>query len=153
MSEVIDRSGGFHVYSTGYGFKFEPDMTRTGGHTIAIDAAPTISGGVDWRNNKTRVQLSIRELPALGAFLFGYQDRFEVDFHGGAKKGAELKQQDCDGYPYAIRVWSGSRVCAAGLTRTDRFMLQALAVQAIRRNWRAVDGAGLVRMLEMYSES
>lgn len=152
MGDVIDRSGGFHVYSTGYAFKFEPDITRNGEHTIAIDAAPMVSGGADWKNRKTRVQVAMQELPALGAFLFGYQLRFAVDFHGGVKKGLELKRQDRDGYPYAVRVWSGSAVSAAGLTRSDFFMAQALVVQAIRRNWRAVDGAGLMRMLEMYSD-
>ena len=153
MSDAIDRSGGFHLYSTGYGFKFEPDMTRSGGHTIAIDAAPMMSGvGPDWRNRKTRVQMAIDELPGLGSFLFGYQNSFAVDFHGGVKKGLDLKRQKRVGYPYVIRVWSGSNVCAAGLTRSYFFMLQALTIQAIRRNWRAVDGAGLMRMLEMYSE-
>ena len=93
-SEARPERLSVHVYGGKAALCFEPDETRSGVPTIAVDAAHAVGEREYSWKEKLRIQFTTLELPQVVAVLVGSVPRCEFKGHGpGKNKGFSLENQ------------------------------------------------------------
>lgn len=158
-SERVDSPGpmgrdrqSVHVYGNKSALCFEPDTTKDGTHTVALDAAlATGPRQYDWKR-KIRVQLTVRELPIVAAVIFGFGRFCEFKNHGtNNDKGFSLENQEKNavGQVFA-RVFAKDQVLrAVPIDAADAWRVGALFVRQLRQQYPWLDGDTLMMSLRM----
>lgn len=142
-----DRAS-FHVYGGKAALCFEADTTRSGVHTIALDAA--IATGPKQYNwgKKVRLQLTRSELPIVTAVLLGTLNRCEFKNHGqDNSKGFSMERQD--GGKVFIKVMAkGEGVKAVPVEAPDVFFVAALFTRQLQKGLPWLDTAGVLSLIK-----
>lgn len=136
-----------HVYGGKAALCFEADTTRSDAHTIALDAAPTVATRkYDWAN-KTRVQMTVNELPFVTAVLMGLLPRCEYKNHGpDNNKGFSMERQD--GGKVFVRVFEGEKgVKAVPVEAADVYHVAGLCMRQLMLNAPWLDATGILATL------
>ena len=144
-SEKGDRLS-VHVYGSGAALCFEPDQTRRGDHTIALDAArSTGPRAYDW-GGKIRLQMTQPELPVVAGVLLGRIAKCEYGNHGPANdKGFSLENQD--GRIFARVFAKGKSPCAVPIGPEDAYRVAALVVRQLRENAPWMEACDVIRLV------
>lgn len=135
-----------HVYGSKAALCFEPDMTRGGVHTIALDAAlATGQRQYDWQN-KIRVQLTQTELPVAACVLLGWIPRCEYRNHGPDNdKGFSLENQTGRVF---VRVFAkGLGLRAVPIEPPDIYRVTTLFLRQLRENSPWLSGMDIMHAL------
>lgn len=136
-----------HVYGGKGALCFEADTTRSDAHTVSLDAAPTIAPRkYDWQN-KTRVQMTIHELPFVTAVLMGLLPSCEYRNHGpDNNKGFSMQRQE--GGKVFVRVFEGDKGAkAVPIEASDVFHVASLCLRQLMLNSPWLDTAGILATL------
>lgn len=135
-----------HVYGSGAALCFEPDQTRRGDHTIALDAArSTGPRAYDW-GGKIRLQMTQAELPVVAGVLLGRIAKCEYGNHGPENdKGFSLENQD--GKIFARVFAKGKSPCAVPIGPEDAYRVTALVVRQLRENTRWLEAGDVIRLV------
>ena len=144
-SEKGDRLS-VHVYGSGAALCFEPDQTRRGEHTIALDAARS-SGprAYDW-GGKIRLQMTQAELPVVAGVLLGRIAKCEYGNHGPEHdKGFSLENQD--GKIFARVFAKGKSPCAVPIGPEDAYRVTALVVRQLQENTPWLEAGDVIRLV------
>ena len=121
-------AGSWHVYGSRAALCIEPDRTRGGVETVAIEGAlATAPRRYDWAG-KIRVQITAQELPLFAAALLGYQDNFEAANHGDQGKGLTLRRQPERGVVFVRVVARGVEPRAVPVQAGDLYHLTAVVI-------------------------
>ncbi len=140
-------SGSWHVYGSRAALCIEPDRTRSGVETIAIDGAlATAPRRYDWAG-KVRVQLTAQELPLFAAVLLGYMDKFEAANHGEHGKGLTLHRQPDRGAVFARVVAHGVGPRAVAVQPGDLYHVAAITIAQLALNHPALPYPALHEIL------
>ena len=135
-----------HVYGSGAALCFEPDQTRRGDHTIALDAArSTGPRAYDW-GGKIRLQMTQAELPVVAGVLLGRIAKCEYGNHGPENdKGFSLENQD--GKIFARVFAKGKSPCAVPIGPEDAYRVTALVVRQLRENTPWLEAGDVIRLV------
>lgn len=135
-----------HVYGSGAALCFEPDATRRGEHTIALDAArSTGPRAYDW-GGKIRLQVTQAELPVVAGVLLGRIAKCEYGNHGPENdKGFSLENQD--GKIFARVFAKGKSPCAVPIGPEDAYRVTALVVRQLRENAPWLEAGDVIRLV------
>lgn len=146
-SETDGWGESFHVYGGKAALCFNADRTRSGTHTIALDAASTLAPKVyDWKN-KIRIQFTRGELPVVAAVLLGFKQECEFKNHGpGNDKGFSLKRQD-GGKIFASVFAAGQPLKAVPIFAPDLMWVAALVLQQVQKNCPGIDSVGVIELI------
>lgn len=124
-----------HVYGKKAAVTVEPDTTRRGRATVAIDGAVAKGGGhFDWAS-KVRVQLTPNELVELTAVLLGVLDECRFDNRGDhGEKGLSLERQgEGNQARFFLRVFArGASPCAVPISAPDALWVAGLCTWQLR---------------------
>lgn len=141
-----DRAS-FHVYGGKAALCFEADMTRSGVHTIALDAAVAISPKQYNWGKKVRLQLTRSELPIVTAVLLGVLNSCEFKNHGqDNSKGFSMERQ-AGGKVFIKVMAKGEGVKAVPVEAPDVFFVAALFVRQLQKWLPWLDTAGVLALI------
>ncbi|MCL7744289.1 hypothetical protein LV476_04895 [Guyparkeria hydrothermalis] len=132
------------VYGSKAAFCFEPDQTRAGYHTVAIEAAPAKQGPnreYDW-SHKARIQVTRQELPMVAAVFLGLISQIEYKNHG-PRNNKGFSFQDQGGNMFG-RLFSPEGVKAIPISPEDAFEVSNLVLAQLAKNHPGVSPVDLM---------
>jgi len=145
-SVPIEERMSTHVYARNKAaLCFEADVTQNGFKTVALDGAKAMGQNFDW-GNKTRIQLTKGEMPAVLAVLAGYSQFCEFKNHGPANnKGFSMERQ---GEKVYVKVFEKSKpMIGVPIHPQDLFYVYSLVMKRVLDENPWLDAMAVLQMV------
>lgn len=136
-----------HAYGKSHALCFNFSF-KDGVRVVNVDAAAKLPGAgkkFNWEQ-KITVLITQSELPHFVLTLLGYRNSFEVDFHGGQKKGFTIKSQQGGMF---MTVFDSGRTCAVPIPPEDCFYIVARLCSHILHDYPGLTAADLIQMMKL----
>jgi hypothetical protein len=156
-SSIDKKFTGHSVFGSKAALYFGYDQTRSGAHTLRIDAATAIAERkFDW-NTKIGIQVTAQELPVIAALFCGLIDKCEFKNHGAKKnKGFKIESQPSlsgKGKQLFFNVSeAGKPLKAIPVGAEDTFFIRNLLLSQLAKNSPELDGTILLASLKVFAQ-
>jgi hypothetical protein len=143
----IEERMSTHVYArNNAALCFEADIAKSGFKTIAIDGAKASGSNFDWAN-KTRIQLTKGEIPAVLAVLIGASQFCEFKNHGPSNnKGFSVERQGAKLY---IKMFEkGKPLIGVPVHPQDLFYVYSLFMKRVIDENPWLDSTAVIQMVK-----